>query len=63
MFSLECFVYKHELFCNRAHRCPGKMNEYAPEEDTLVPLLRQPEPEHPKARHVLETMKNLIVEI
>ena len=38
-------------------------HEYAPEEDTLVPLPRQPEPEHPKARHVLETMKNLIVEI
>ena len=38
-------------------------HEYAPEEGTLVPLPRQPEPERFEARHVLETMKNLIVEI
>ena len=38
-------------------------HEYTPEEGTPVPLPRQPEPERFEARHELETIKNLIVEI
>ena len=38
-------------------------HENIPEEDTQVPHPTQPEPEHYEASQVLETVKNLIVEL
>ena len=37
--------------------------EYPPKEGTPVPPLKQPKPAHSEASEVLETVKNLIVEL